>query len=917
MVRPLLAAAVLALPAMAQGQGTGTSSVADSFGNDELAQLEEEKDDTETILITESTRRKTRLFETPVPITSVSEDALLERNITNSLRLEKVVPNLKIQDQRTLGAGAIQFTLRGVGNGDFTEAGDPNVGFHIDGVYLSRPQAAVAFLFDLERLEVLRGPQGTLFGRNSTVGTINVVTAKPNEERVSGTIDGQLGIFNDRMIRGTLNVPVFNLDKVSLAFRGAAFARHRDSFYSLERDQTLPNLRRADGSQPYPTNPYWAAFGFPDDEVNGAGAINEHGFRLTGRLKALDRFVLDAAYELFQSNSAAAPLTVQEAPYSAVLDNPMTIDQQTQTFRGSLQYDQPGIFSFKYNMGYTYYRQQSTIDLDAGVSRFRDTTLPRFSGANPQNPESQFFYDQPFNNDSYSHEIQLRSEWDFPVKALLGAFIFREDSLRNLWIDIPSPEQGVILFQQPSRVANSRALFGEVSWNITDKWELKGGLRYSYDRKRNFNGSRNDFFPGGGLGTIENGFGCPLLAEESGLRPEDARAQNFCGINSVQAQLRAPFGVFDRVYNNESDFDNLDWAVTLSYTPRQDAVIYAKAASGYKSGGFVDTFYVPRNNDVLTPTLQQENLINFEVGAKATFFDGALRIAGDVYAMIYSDKQESILVNFGDLFCPFTFGDFTQDGVVDIPLDIINNPAVPVFLLTRVDENGVLNPTQEELAMCDTRSFNAPEFTLDIVELLNLNVSDAVTAGIELEWFWQLTSNFRFSGFIAVNAFNEVGNVDPSGLPINELTDALACADREGGCPSVFSLDGNRLPFAPVFSGAFNLSYDIWLGDSVLTPGASINVSSPYFLSIWNVDCYTDINGRERCDNGDRVSAYATVDLNLRFTAPYDAFYVEGYATNVTNTTYATFIRRQNGDGVSSYAFNPRRQVGARLGLRF
>ena len=913
---------LLVLPATAFAQDNGsfsnTSSVADNANFDNL-DADSEDDETETILITESTRRTTRLFETPVPITSISEDSLLERNITNTLTLEKLVPNLKIQDQRTLGAGAIQFTLRGVGNSNFTEQGDPNVGFHIDGVYLSRPQAAVAFLFDLERLEVLRGPQGTLFGRNSTVGTINVVTAKPDAERVSGAVDGQLGIFNDRMVRATLNVPVFNLENASLAFRGAAFARHRDSFYSLEEDRTLQSLTNGDGNQIYPTNPYRAAFGQPDDEINGAGAINESGVRLSGRFKAFDRLTVDGTYELFRNKSPPSPLTTRRLPYSAILDLPMTMDQTTQGIRGSVEYVQPNIISLKYNVGYTYFDQEATIDLDAGIGLQRDSTLPRFSGPGAPALESQFFYDQPFTNDSYSHELQIRSEWDFPITFVAGLFIFREETRRNLWIDIPAPEQGVILFNQPSRVANSRAGFGEITWNITDKIELKGGLRYSYDRKRDFNGSRSDVFPGGGVGTVADGFGCPLLAAESGLTPEDARAQNFCGINSLQSQFRAPFASFDRVFNNEADFDNVDWAVTLSYTPRQDSVIYAKAASGYKSGGFQDTFYVPRNDDVIFPILQPENLVSFELGYKSTLFDGSLRLAGDLYAMLYTDKQESILVNFGDRFCPFTFGDFTQDGVVDIPLEIIGDPNIPVFLLTRVDANGVLNPTPAELAMCDMRNFNAVEFNIDVVELVPINISDAVTAGAELEWFWQLTENLRFSGFIAINFFNEVGNVDPSGLPIEgeALTDALACADRADGCPNVFSLDGNRLPFAPVFSGAFNVSYDLWLGDSVLTPSLGVNVSSPYFLSIWNVNCYTDLNGREICNNGDRQKAYATLDLNLRYTAPYSAFYLEGYATNVTNTAYATFNRRNSGDGVTSFAFNPRRQVGARLGVRF
>ncbi|MEO1231604.1 MAG: Plug domain-containing protein, partial [Myxococcota bacterium] len=132
---------------VAEAQPTTTSTQAgDSSAPAETA---EDAIGVEEIVVT-ATRRKTRLIDTPVAVTAVSMDNLAQRNVTNSLSLEKLVPSLKVQDQRTLGMGAVQFTIRGIGNTNFTEQGDPNVGFHVDGVYLSRPQAAMAFLFDLE-----------------------------------------------------------------------------------------------------------------------------------------------------------------------------------------------------------------------------------------------------------------------------------------------------------------------------------------------------------------------------------------------------------------------------------------------------------------------------------------------------------------------------------------------------------------------------------------------------------------------------------------------------------------------------------------------------------------------------------------------------------------------------------------------
>lgn len=916
---------LFAAPSLAQDEAAPSTA-------EDTSSAEDEDDDTETILITESTRRTTRLLETPISMSVVSEDNLVRRNVTSVLRIEKLVPNLRVQDQRTLGAGAIQFTLRGIGNGDFTEAGDPNVGFHVDGIYLSRPQAASAFLFDLERFEVLRGPQGILFGRNSTVGTVNVVTAKADATKVEGRVEGQLGTFNDRMLRGVLNVPVFDLDNVSLAFRGAAFARHRDSQYNLSADPYLGTITDDDDNPFYPVNPYISRFGRPDDETDGAGAINERGLRVAARLKAFDRLTIDANYEVFENNSSPAPLTVRDEPYSAQLDMPMTMDQETQGVRGAVEYNQPGLFTFKYTTGYTFFHQVSTIDLDAGNSRHRDETLPRFAGQDVRR-EAQFFYDNPFANDSFSHEVQLSSDWDAPLKGFIGAFMFEEESERNLWIDIPSPEQGVILFQQPSRIARSQAVFGELTWDITDKWELKGGLRYSMDEKVNRNGSRSDIFPGG-IGVLQNredfpnqdGFGCPLASESLGQTPVDARENGACGISLTQQQLgftdeNGETPSFDRVFENKTEYDNLDWAVSLAYKPKTDSVIYAKAATGYKSGGYLDTFYVPRNNNPILTALEQENLIALELGAKSTFFDGSLRVAADIYAMFYDNKQETILVNFGDLFCPYVFGDFDGDGQID-NADILSNVGTPgVFELTQADAEGNITATPEQLAECDTLTFNRDEFNLELVELVNLNVSGAYTAGLEMEWFWQITGGLRFDGFLTLNPFNEVGEVDTSGfdLPPEVLGDVIACQDRVDGCPTVNTLEGNRLPYSPIISGAVNLGYDFFLGDSVLSLESSLNFQSDYFLSIWNLDCYqSNAPGNpEVCDNGDRQEAYATLDLNVRYVSPYDRLYIEGYGTNITDTVFATFNRRQNGDGVTTYAFNPRREVGVRMGVRF
>ncbi len=117
-------------------------------------------------------------------------------------------------------------SMRGVRSTNITELGDPAVGVHLDGIYSPRMQGALALMYDVDRIEALRGPQGTLFGRNSTVGSINVISAKPEFGELFGSVSGELGRFNARSIEGFINIPVNS----EFAIRVAGKGLKRDSY---------------------------------------------------------------------------------------------------------------------------------------------------------------------------------------------------------------------------------------------------------------------------------------------------------------------------------------------------------------------------------------------------------------------------------------------------------------------------------------------------------------------------------------------------------------------------------------------------------------------------------------------------------------------------------------------------------------
>ena len=136
-----------------------------------IAQESEDEDEGLEVVVTTATKTEKDILDTAQAVTALSGNQLLELGLNNIKDLNNMIPGLYVQNTDT---NAPIITLRGIRTENVTELGDPAVGIHVDGVYVARPQAANALMFDLERTELTRGPQGTLYGRNSVVGTLNL-----------------------------------------------------------------------------------------------------------------------------------------------------------------------------------------------------------------------------------------------------------------------------------------------------------------------------------------------------------------------------------------------------------------------------------------------------------------------------------------------------------------------------------------------------------------------------------------------------------------------------------------------------------------------------------------------------------------------------------------------------------------------
>lgn len=218
--------------ALAQSGPAGAAAVAgaNDVKNTDRTQLEE-------IVVTANKRQET-LLRAPVAVSALPMITLQKAGVVGIQDLNSIAPNTQV---RTIGAdNGLQFSIRGVSNSDFNDTANPAVGTYIDGVYVGRTQGLAGALYDLERIEVLRGPQGTLYGRNSTGGNVNILTATPKQQ-FGASADLSYGNYNDIRLNAMVNVPVSE----NLAVR-AAITYHRNDGYIRTMGNTLNRYAKAD-----------------------------------------------------------------------------------------------------------------------------------------------------------------------------------------------------------------------------------------------------------------------------------------------------------------------------------------------------------------------------------------------------------------------------------------------------------------------------------------------------------------------------------------------------------------------------------------------------------------------------------------------------------------------------------------------
>ena len=562
-------------------------------------------------------RRDTRLQKTPIAVTSLDQYVLTENDVSELSELTEFVPSLIISTSVTDQTDT-NLTIRGVGAVFSTEVADQMVGVYVDGVYSVRPQGALSSVYDLERVEVLRGPQGTMFGRNSIAGSVLLQTKKPTDE-LEAELQMSFGNYNRRQISSALNLPVND----AIAFRLATYTDTADGWVTqLNSDGSTVN------------NVGLIVEGAQVDIVQPLNNVSMHSTRVTGLFHLRDDLRWSLAFERMDNNSSGSvlldPSKIERGDFSAFIDTPQTLDLTNKQWRSVLTWDLPEV-SVDYLASFSELRRRQQVDLDAAAGDevwINNTHWQR--------------------SDGFSHELKLVSRGGKGVQWTAGAFWFEEKT--DLNFDMYFSGGGFdARFIQPARGTRSSALYGQLAIGLSEALTLSMGARHTKDEKYDDGG--RTYFNCKGVDIAPNrALGSDLLVYED--FQDNASGAFLAGGDGRDDTTGAVFS-YDRCLlssTNDAKKGSNDTSGLLRLT--YDAggpLIYGSVSSAYQAGLILDGVYGKRGGDVTGG----DKLISYELGVKTS--TPRLRMSAASFYLDYQNTSRSIVdevnetLHFGDV----------------------------------------------------------------------------------------------------------------------------------------------------------------------------------------------------------------------------------------------------------------------------
>ena len=607
------------------------------------------------ILVTATRRVATDLQDTAVSVSAFSPDDI-DRMIARDISgLAAAVPGFSAA--RITAFNAASFAMRGVGLTDIIVYQDAPVSVQIDDFVIPSVQTQLLDTFDIESIEFLRGPQGTLFGKNTTGGAVNIRSKRPNMSEFGGEARVAYGSFNERRVMAGVDIPLVE-DVFALRLVGGYVKS--DGYYRLGAPYgPINTIGLFDGSfVPFDIPGITGQVGQGTGERSGGEDV------LNGRIKAQwnvnDDVSVLLQYEILRDRSDAVPSfndTPPDAPYvwnflgftrptGDPLNN-MGSTQRNDSLLGMGRGQRIDVDGFYLNVDWAI-NPDYTLYISAG-RRDQDEILPNtYTGAAPINSEtgqvlSLFDANRSTTRETTQFEARLASDLDGPFNYVVGGFYQENDAAFCVvqvlgFIDLALDFAAFGLPAQfnnnlPSVLCNSQdskslAGFADVTYDITDRFTLGAGLRYTQD-KRSW------------AGRTQVTFG-ELDPANPGLTADDLNAPLDAGDFA-----RFPGGTI--VNSSTPGFENLSqswsepsWRVTGAYRFTDDLLSYLTVSRGYKAGGYNDQtgtsgLLVP----ALTRPVNPEFATNYELGFKYETPNGRLRFNPTVFVARYKDAQRA------------------------------------------------------------------------------------------------------------------------------------------------------------------------------------------------------------------------------------------------------------------------------------
>lgn len=518
----------------------------------------------EEIIVT-AERRAENLQRTALAVSAITGDTLVNSGVSEATGLSKLVPALSVQPS---GGSSTSFFLRGVGTQSGNSFAENAVSFNFNGVYVGRPTAPAGTFYDLQRVEVVKGPQGTLYGRNATGGAINVLPNKPRLGDLSGNILLEIGNYGSKKGSGAINIPIG--EKVAL--RVATQIVDRDGYLSDGYDDERGEAGRI-SLLVEPSND-WSLLLVGD-------YFNQHGKGPGNVLIPTSTFT---APPLADRIGGADPLSVAAiSAFAATLGAPPYCGG----FGGLIR---SGCVITPRSDGYLnneFWGVSATVEGNLGFGTL--TVIPAYRRTNTdfRSYLPGFLAEIQDTADQMSLEVRIASNGDQRLRYVIGGFYFWEDqSAANYF------SQGELATTRfaPNLTTESKAIFGQLTFDVTDSIRLVAGGRYTSENK-----SQNTRTVAGG-------------------RP---------GV--VNPPLGAPF-------SGALSFEKFTWKAGAEWDAGPASLVYANIATGFKTGGF----YVasPPNN-----TFAPETLTAYTIGSKNRFLDNRLQVNLEAFYWDYTDQQ--------------------------------------------------------------------------------------------------------------------------------------------------------------------------------------------------------------------------------------------------------------------------------------